>query len=422
MNRRELIAAGTLLAAGSRLGLAQTESAETASSAEEPGTPPTILLNGYLPQSLYRVPVTEVPKAKFRVFDGHDHGHGPLSVNEMLRIMDKVGVEKTVVFTNEGIADKFNEVARDYADHSDRFDLWCMLDLRGVDQAGFGPNAIQSLEACSKAGAKGIGELHDKGRGIFSGQNAAPHRQPVPSGKQHKTGDEALNGGPTFTHDPAPPPGPNSPIGPHPDDPRLDQLWERAGQLGMPVSLHTSDPIWCYQPMDYTNDGLMNGWTWRIVLEPGTYDHNQLIDSLENAVKKHSKTIFIACHLCNLDYDLTRLGEMFDRNPNFYADISARFAEAAQIPRFVRQFLTKYPDRIIYGTDVTYDEAFFSASFRILETEDEHFYLRGKVGSANFNFNYHWALSGFGLSDDLLKKIYYDNMANIMARAQQQRT
>lgn len=173
--------------------------------------------------------------------------------------------------------------------------------------------------------------------------------------------------------------------------------------------------------MDYTNDGLMNGWSWRIVLEPGTLDHNQLITSLENAVKKHSGTTFIACHLCNLDYDLTRLGQMFDRNPNLYADISARFAETAQIPRFVRQFLTNYPDRIVYGTDVTYDEAFFSASFRILETEDEHFYLRGKVGSANFNFNYHWALNGFGLPDDLLKKIYYDNMANIMARAQQNR-
>lgn len=413
--------AGPILAAGSRLGLTEPNNADTTPSAKKSATPPTILLNDYLPNSLYRVPVTEVPRAKFRIFDGHDHGHGPLSVAEMIRIMDKVGVEKTVVFTNEGTVDKFSEAARDYADHPDRFDLWCMLDLRGVDEAGFGPSAIKSLEACHRAGAKGIGELHDKGRGIFSGQNTVPHRHAATSGKQHRSGDEELNGGPTFTHNPGPPPGPNAPIGPHPDDPRLDQLWERAGQLGMPISFHTSDPIWSYQPMDYTNDGLMNGWSWRIVLEPGTLDHNQLITSLENAVKKHSGTTFIACHLCNLDYDLTRLGQMFDRNPNLYADISARFAETAQIPRFVRQFLTNYPDRIVYGTDVTYDEAFFSASFRILETEDEHFYLRGKVGSANFNFNYHWALNGFGLPDDLLKKIYYDNMANIMARAQQNR-
>lgn len=415
--------AGTMLAAGSRFGLAQPNRAETTpAAAEQPGMPPTILLNDYLPKSLYRVPETKVPKAKFRVFDGHDHGRGPLSVAEMMGIMDKVGIEKTVVFTNAGTVDRFNEVAREYADHPDRFDLWCMLDLRGVDEAGFGPDAIRSLDACHRAGAKGIGELHDKGRGIFSGQKDAPRRRAAASKTKQPSGDDALNGGPTFTHDPGPPPGPNAPLGPHPDDPRLDELWDRAGRLGMPISFHTSDPIWSYQPMDYTNDGLMNGWTWRIVAQPGTYDHNQLIDSLEKTVQKHPNTLFIACHLCNLDYDLTRLGEMFDRNPNLYADISARFAETAQIPRFVHKFLTKYPDRIVYGSDVTYDEAFFGASFRILETEDEHFYLRGKVGTANFNFNYHWALNGFGLPDDLLRKLYYDNMANIMARAQQNRS
>ena len=151
-------------------------------------------------------------------------------------------------------------------------------------------------------------------------------------------------------------------------------------------------------------------------------NHDQLVTSLENAVKKHSNTLFIACHLFNLDYDLGRLGAMLDRNPNLYADIAARFSETSTIPRFASRFLNKYSDRIVYGTDVTYDESFFGATFRILETEDEHFYLRGKVGSANFNFNYHWSSSGFGLPDDVLKKIYYDNMAGIMARAQQKST
>lgn len=412
MNRRELIIAGSIFAVQPPLGLAQSRTDAGSAPVEQPGTPPTILLNDYLPRSLYRIPETEVPKAKFRVFDGHDHGHGPLSVPEMLRIMDKVGVEKTVIFTGAGTADRLREFGRDYAAHPDRFDLWCMLDLRDVDQPGFGPNAIKSLEQCHRAGAKGIGELHDKGRGIFSGQNSEPRRPAV---------HVPLNGGSTYTRDPMPSPKPNAPIGPHPDDPRLDSLWEKAGQLGMPVSFHTSDPIWSYQPMDYTNDGLMNGWTWRIILEPGTYDHDQLVNSLENAVKKHHNTLFIACHLCNLDYDLDRLGQMFDRNPNLYADIAARFAETATIPRFVHRFLVKYSDRIVYGTDVTYNEAFFGTTFRILETEDEHFYMRGKVESANFNFNYHWALNGFGLPDDVLKKIYYDNMANIMSRAQQHR-
>src|SRR6185312_1501626 len=415
MNRRELIIASTLLATQPHLAIGQPEDRDGSAPAGQPGTPPMIFLNDYLPQSIYRIPVTDVPKAKFPIFDGHDHGHGELSVSEMVRIMDKVGVEKSVIFTDAGTVERFREIAREYAGHPDRFDLWCMFDLRGVDQSGFGPNAIKSLEECHRAGAKGIGELHDKGRGIFSGQNAGE----LTSG-QRRVAHLPLNGGPAYTRGPIPP-NPKAPIGPHPDDPRLDPLWDKAGELGMPISFHTADPIWSYKPMDSTNDGLMNGWTWRIVVEPGMYDHDQLVNSLENAVKKHPKTQFIACHLFNLDYDLNRLGQMFDQYPNLNADIAARFAETATIPRFMRRFLTKYSDRIVYGTDVTYSEPFFGATFRILETEDEHFYMRGKVDTANFNFNYHWALSGFSLPDDVLKKIYHDNMVSIMARAQQNR-
>ena len=64
--------------------------------------------------------------------------------------------------------------------------------------------------------------------------------------------------------------------------------------MGMPVSIHVSDPPWAYEPMDHTNDGLMNGYKWRIDVKPGVMGHEELIASLESAVKKHPKTIFFA--------------------------------------------------------------------------------------------------------------------------------
>jgi predicted TIM-barrel fold metal-dependent hydrolase len=202
-------------------------------------------------------------------------------------------------------------------------------------------------------------------------------------------------------------------MGPHIDDPRMDPLIDRCGQMGMPINIHVSDPFWSYQPMDNTNDGYMNGYTWRIDMQPGMYGHDQLIESLEKAATRHPKTIFIACHLANLDYDLTRLGAMFDRAPNLYADISARFAETAPIPRFVNQFFQKYPDRILYGTDMAYNQRMFSVTFRILESNDEHFYEQG----LNFNFDYHWPLYGFGLPDMVLKKVYHDNASEVFRKA-----
>jgi predicted TIM-barrel fold metal-dependent hydrolase len=160
----------------------------------------------------------------------------------------------------------------------------------------------------------------------------------------------------------------------HPDDSRMDPLYDRCARLGMPINMHVSDPIWAYEPMDNTNDGLMNCYTWRITLGPGVLGHDQLIESLERAVKKHSKTTFIACHIANLEYDLTRLGQMLDRNPNLYVDLGARFAEMSPIARFAGHFIERYPDRVLYGTDMHYSRTMFRTTFRILETLDEHFY------------------------------------------------
>jgi predicted TIM-barrel fold metal-dependent hydrolase len=158
----------------------------------------------------------------------------------------------------------------------------------------------------------------------------------------------------------------------------------------------------------------MNGYTWRIDdKQPAIYGHDALIRSLERATEKHRKTVFIACHLANLEYDLTRLGGMLDRNPNLFADISARFAEVAPIPRRVNAFLSDYPDRVLYGTDMPYTQRIFSTTFRILESNDEHFYERDLY----FNFDYHWPLHGLGLPDPLLKKIYRENALNAFKRA-----
>lgn len=163
--------------------------------------------------------------------------------------------------------------------------------------------------------------------------------------------------------------------------------------------------------MDQTNDGLMNGFTWRIAVKPGVMGHHALIESLEHAVRKHPKTIFFACHLTNQSNDLDRLGDMLDRNPNLYTDIGARYAETACIPRFAAQFFSKHADRILYGTDMGYDSEMYRTTFRILETADEHFYI--------FKHQYHWYSNGFNLSEALLKKIYRDNALAAFERAHQ---
>jgi len=333
--------------------------------------PEEILLKDFRPVSLHKVPVTTVAKARHPVIDMHAHSRyakTPEDVDLWVKVMDAVGIQKTVLLTGAHGAE-FDRQVELYSRYPDRFELWCGFDYTGHDQPGFGPAAVAELDRCFRKGAKGIGEEGDKGLGMGFGRVKGLHF----------------------------------------DDARMAPLLDRCGELGIPVSVHVADPIWMYQKMDETNDGMMNAVEWRLDDKPGIVDHAGMIDVLERAVRRHPRTTFIAVHFANLDYDLAGLGQLLDRLPNLYADISARYAETAVIPRFAAHFITRYQDRLVYGTDMGRDPEMYRLTFRILETLDEHFYAP--------RFDYHWSYSGFGLDDTVLKKLYQSNALQVAKQA-----
>lgn len=331
-----------------------------------------LLLKDYRPVSIYKIPVTHVDKAAFAVIDIHSHDYAKTDgdVAQWVKNMDACGIQKTIILSGN-TGEKLDATIKKYAPYGDRFEVWCGFDYTGFDQPGYGPAAVKELERCFKMGAKGVGELSDKGLGAHYSE-------------LHK--DKGM----------------------HFDDPRMKPLYEKCAELHMPINLHLADPIWMYEKMDATNDGLMNADTWRIdMTKPGILGFDALIQSLENTVKNNPKTTFIACHFANLNHDMGKLGEMLDKYPNLYADISARYAESATIPRTMKAFYEKYQDKLLYGTDLGYDTPMYRITFRILETNDEHFYETGL-------FHYHWAMNGFGLQKEVLKKLYQDNAAKLL--------
>jgi len=336
-------------------------------------SPDSLLLKNYRPKSIYKVPVTRIEKAKFPVIDMHSHDGYIKSKEDLpgwIKIMDGFGIEKSIIMTTE-TGKKFDSIYAIFAAYPDRFDVWCGFDYTGYDQPGFGPAAVKELERCYKVGAKGVGELGDKGFG-------------------------EVNSGPV--------PG----IGMHVDDPRMQPLFRKCAELKMPVNIHVAEPMWMYEPMDSTNDGLMNAFTWKIdKSRPGLIGHQELIQTLENVVKQNPNTIFIACHLANCEYDLSIIGRLLSTYKNLYGDIGARYAEIAPIPRYVNAFFQKHQDKILYGTDMGFHPSMYEMTFRILETNDEHFYEIEQTG-------YHSALYGLGLPDAVLKKVYKTNAMKII--------
>jgi uncharacterized protein len=379
MNRRSFLQysrlAGFTFAAPAFNGLAsaipqKSDAPSAPHSAAKPSSPETILLKDYRPKSIYKIPISEIPKAKFPIIDMHSHPYAktPAEIDTWVRNMDEVGVEKTTILTMTTGAE-FDAIQKKYSKYPERFEMWCGFDFTGYDKPGFPAAAVKELQRCHDAGARGVGEIHDKGEGLKSGKSSAH--------------------------------------GMHPDDPRMDPLFEKLAELRMPISLHVADPIWMYQKMDIHNDGLMNAYEWRLDNKPNIVGLSGMVDIFERILARHRNTTFIACHFMNLDYDLARLGEAFERHPNLYADISARYAETAPIPRFAAQFYAKHADRLVYGTDMGFDKPMYRITFRILESLDEHFYEIDQ-------FSYHWALNGLGLSDEILKQVYHDNATKLM--------
>src|SRR6266496_2649389 len=194
------------------------------SSAQTP--PDEILLKDYKPRSIFKIPETPVEKARYAVIDVHSHDYAPAiaDVDRWVRTMDQVGLEKTIILSGSTRA-KFDAAVAKYGRHPKRFAVWCGIDYTGFNQPGFGPTAAAELERCHKAGATGVGELSDKGRGLGATTNS---------------------------------------LGMHIDDPRMDLILEKCAELRMPVNIHVGEDKWMYEPMDQTNDGLMNASKWRV--------------------------------------------------------------------------------------------------------------------------------------------------------------
>jgi len=332
----------------------------------------TILLNDYRPVNVNNIPETYIEKGKFPVIDFHSHDYATSKeeVAEWVKTMDACGITETHIMHCSWIGDPLESVIERYADYPDRFKFWCCFDYTQMLQDGSADEAIAYLEKCHALGAIGVGEMGDKGEGDLYAR-------------------------------------PTEGRGIHLDDPRLHPVLTKCGELHMPISIHIAEPYWMYLPQDRYNDGLPNGAVWHVdTTAAGCLGYNGLMTSFENAVRENPNTIFIACHYLNMNQDLPRLGALLDKYPNLYVDIAARVAEAAQTPRATRDFLIKYQDRVLFGTDNGMGADMYRNIFRVFETADEHFYIH--------DFNYHWALSGFYLPDSVLEKIYNKNATRIL--------
>jgi hypothetical protein len=331
----------------------------------------------YRPRSMLQTPEHPVPKARFPAVDVHSHWSAEVDPGALVAAMDELGIAYAVNLSG-GWGERLDAMLERYERFAPgRFEILVNVDFSEVDSPGFASRWTAFLEQAKQKGAAGLKVF--KSLGLTTRDSA---------------GDLVRI-----------------------DDPRLDPIWARCGELGMPVLIHSADPLAFFQPIDRNNERLMQlgrhpDWSF---YGPQFPDREEVLAQRNRVLARHPGTSFIGAHLGGNAEDLAALGEVLDRYPNFVVDISGRVAELGRQPYSARRFFLKYPDRILFGTD-RYpgrpDQPRHRVYYRFLETQDEYF----EYHEHDFPPTGEWRIHGIFLPDDVLEKVYHLNADALFRR------
>lgn len=150
------------------------------------------------------------------------------------------------------------------------------------------------------------------------------------------------------------------------DDSRLDPFWTKCGELGLPVLIHTADPREYWYPNTYNTFQYKIGNTSKYHNHPDVPAWENLIQQRNHLLQRHPQTTFIGAHFGSLTSDLDALSDLLDRCPNFFVECGARLRFLYRYhPQAVRDFLIKYQDRILFGSDI-----FLAGDEKVLANEE----------------------------------------------------
>ena len=213
------------------------------------------------------------------------------------------------------------------------------------------------------------------------------------------------------------------------DDARLDVAFEQAGELGLPVLIHSGDPRAFFEAPTPDNERYAElqahpGWSFYGPREDGGEwpSWRDLLKQFENRVARHPQTTFIGAHFGNAPEDPHFVGQMLDRYPNYYVETGARIPEIGRhAADEMRAFFVRYQDRILFGTDfqalaggfvlgssgadvdgLAEVPRFFESHWTYFETDDTDFAHPTPIQGE-------WTIDGIDLPNDVLHKIYHQN-------------
>jgi predicted TIM-barrel fold metal-dependent hydrolase len=339
-------------------------------------------LRSYRPRPALVRHRTEVPRPPVAAIDVHNHLGRWLSddgswlvpdVDDLLRLMDDVGVERVVNLDGRWGAELEANLDRYDRAHPGRFATFCHVDWQRLAEGDDGAGLVAQVDAAVAAGARGLKIWKDLGLTVRDAEGALVL----------------------------------------PDDERVVAVVRRAGEHGVPVLVHTADPVAFFAPLDEHNERLEEltdfpGWWFGDRSRYPSFE--RLLAALDGLVAAAPDTPIIGAHVgCHAE-DLGAVGAMMAAHENFHVDLGSRLAELGRQPRAFARLVAEHPDRVLFGTDAfPPDAGSFRNLYRFLETEDEHWPYEGPDDGDEPGHQGRWRVSGAHLDPHLLAAVYRDN-------------
>jgi predicted TIM-barrel fold metal-dependent hydrolase len=329
----------------------------------------TLPLSDFQPRSTLVTDEHEIQKPRFPVIDYHNHLDA-MEPADVLRVMDACGVERVVNITMQTGDAALRMIDKYKSADAHRFATIGWMDWSGVEKADFASVSCDRLEKLVERGAQGIKFWKDLGLVV------------------RDAGGELLRI----------------------DDERLAPIFDKAAELGIPVMFHTADPDAFFLPIDATNERFEElaahpDWGFH----GAHYSKQELLDQRDRVIARHPKTTFVAAHVAECGENLARVTKLLETYPNVSIDISARASELGRQPYSARKLFLKFPDRILFGSDLLPEEHMYRLYFRFLETADEYFEYPSHASRQG-----RWNIYGLDLPDDVLRRVYRENALRLL--------
>ena len=197
-----------------------------------------------------------------------------------------------------------------------------------------------------------------------------------------------------------------------PDAPLLEPIYRDIAQHGKTLVTHIADPDTAWEPYDPTrpdSEYFRHNPQWYMYKIPNSPSKAQILRARDHLLEMNPDLRVVGAHLGSMESDIDELARHLDRYPNFAVDVASRIDYLAALPPDVLiAFITKYQDRLIYGTDDSIypeeDACKASSSFEDSYANDWRFLATHEQARYDGRM-----VPGIALPMPILRKLYHDN-------------